>query len=537
MANLRLLSQTGQATVIELGAEPVVIGRSPECRIPLEDELISREHARIHMQEGGRFLIKDLGSRNKTYVNGQAISEILLVSGDVVRVGDHVLEYMDEGPQDRKLELDFLTPDRNEPAGCEWIKPRTSIQLTPEQLERLAILGVTSKTALRPEDVAELCLSQLLLDLGAERGFVGMKGEGKRDLKVIAQRGLRRTPGSSLTPVSEIFVFSTLLQKVAGRFPSRAGDFDPKSGFAQCAMVAPLTHEGSAIGLVYLDRPAEKRRAFTPEQLFHLTAAGSHIGALMAQCTRRLSQAVASEEAAWMASLRRVQSALLLAPDPSESLRIGLRQWPGRCRCGDLFAFFHLDPYRACVLMLDGGGSGMMGLMQAASMRTAIRSACRLSEDAFHDPAQLMNAVNLTAAAQSTRQSVPCLLVMLDFSTARLTYLNAGGPAPLIMGAPGRLITLDQPSLIPGVDPTYVYESTTVDLPDDFRLVAFSDGLVDAAGSSETFTEQRLHELLINRDSFKEAEGVAQVIADALKKHLGGAQPDDDVTILVVSRS
>jgi hypothetical protein len=62
------------------------IGRAEENRVCLLSPGISRKHAVINAAAGG-FTIKDLGSQNGTYVNGQRVSEKRLVEGDTVEVG------------------------------------------------------------------------------------------------------------------------------------------------------------------------------------------------------------------------------------------------------------------------------------------------------------------------------------------------------------------------------------------------------------------------------------------------------------------
>ncbi len=71
-------------TVDEDGAE---IGRSPACRISIDDGEASREHARISWDNG--FRIQDLGSTNGVFVNGEKIIGLhRLDNGDRVRVGN-----------------------------------------------------------------------------------------------------------------------------------------------------------------------------------------------------------------------------------------------------------------------------------------------------------------------------------------------------------------------------------------------------------------------------------------------------------------
>jgi diguanylate cyclase (GGDEF)-like protein len=64
-----------------------VIGRIPTAEVRLEDDGISRNHARVRV-EGDRAWIEDLGSRNGTYVNGTRIAgQVELADGDKVQIG------------------------------------------------------------------------------------------------------------------------------------------------------------------------------------------------------------------------------------------------------------------------------------------------------------------------------------------------------------------------------------------------------------------------------------------------------------------
>jgi pSer/pThr/pTyr-binding forkhead associated (FHA) protein len=67
-------------------AGPVVIGRSPECDLPVRDILLSRRHCIIE-QVGETWVVADLESKNGTHVEGQPITRHVLSDGDVVRLG------------------------------------------------------------------------------------------------------------------------------------------------------------------------------------------------------------------------------------------------------------------------------------------------------------------------------------------------------------------------------------------------------------------------------------------------------------------
>jgi pSer/pThr/pTyr-binding forkhead associated (FHA) protein len=69
-----------------LDAEEVSSGRHPDSDIFLDDVTVSRKHANFR-REGDRFVVRDVGSLNGTYVNRQRIDEAVLQTGDEVQIG------------------------------------------------------------------------------------------------------------------------------------------------------------------------------------------------------------------------------------------------------------------------------------------------------------------------------------------------------------------------------------------------------------------------------------------------------------------
>ena len=71
-----------------------LIGRSPECDVFLDDVTVSRRHAEI-VQEGGAYVICDLGSLNGTFVNRRRVDVKELEDGDEVQVGKYKLTFLE----------------------------------------------------------------------------------------------------------------------------------------------------------------------------------------------------------------------------------------------------------------------------------------------------------------------------------------------------------------------------------------------------------------------------------------------------------
>jgi pSer/pThr/pTyr-binding forkhead associated (FHA) protein len=74
----------GKRTV--LSGSRVVLGRSRDCDVRLDDPNVSRRHAELRREEGG-WVVADLGSTNGVKVNGRQVSEAPLKPGDEIVIG------------------------------------------------------------------------------------------------------------------------------------------------------------------------------------------------------------------------------------------------------------------------------------------------------------------------------------------------------------------------------------------------------------------------------------------------------------------
>ncbi|MFW6599029.1 FHA domain-containing protein FhaB/FipA [Propionibacteriaceae bacterium Y2011] len=78
-------------TTADLADGTVLIGRSADCQLILEDDYVSTRHARVVAGDSG-FYVEDLGSTNGTYVNGQRITQPTTIGlADTVRIGRTIM--------------------------------------------------------------------------------------------------------------------------------------------------------------------------------------------------------------------------------------------------------------------------------------------------------------------------------------------------------------------------------------------------------------------------------------------------------------
>ena len=73
--------------------ERLMIGRSPDAEIFLDDVTVSRDHAQL-VRRSGDWYLDDSGSLNGTYVNRRRIDSHRLEDGDELQVGKYKLTYL-----------------------------------------------------------------------------------------------------------------------------------------------------------------------------------------------------------------------------------------------------------------------------------------------------------------------------------------------------------------------------------------------------------------------------------------------------------
>lgn len=85
-ANLVLFKKSGDAKTFELPSTVTVVGRRQDCDLCVPLMVVSRRHCELN-QDQGQLRLRDLGSRNGTFVNGRRVEETQLQPGDQIQIG------------------------------------------------------------------------------------------------------------------------------------------------------------------------------------------------------------------------------------------------------------------------------------------------------------------------------------------------------------------------------------------------------------------------------------------------------------------
>lgn len=84
--NLVLLKKDGTTKSFTLPNTVISMGRRQDCDFCLPLSMVSRKHCELSLDRG-QVTIRDFGSRNGTYINGQRIEEVRANAGDILQIG------------------------------------------------------------------------------------------------------------------------------------------------------------------------------------------------------------------------------------------------------------------------------------------------------------------------------------------------------------------------------------------------------------------------------------------------------------------
>jgi serine phosphatase RsbU (regulator of sigma subunit) len=542
-----------QAQRVPLEGERMTLGRAHgnDLCYP-EDASLSRRHLLFEKTDNG-WAAQDLGSKNKTYLNGSMLAgKQLLQPGDRLNAGHLALSFVDadaassgevvfvkgEGPEFHpqatvmtNLE-GLLSGEDTAPlpriASLEKVEDGR-VQDFNSPVVRALVRAGRELAGHRPiDELFKLILDLSIETVGAERGVLmsleqdqlvsrAVHGDGFRISATVRDRVLQEKSSLLVRDLQQDEAFRQQIS-ISGQQ-------------IQTMMAVPLQTEDRVIGLIYVDSRSFVHE-FTPDDLNLLTVLANvaairiereHYAEIERQEHRRTQDLIQAAE---------IQRGILPRGAPRiQGVDLAGHNAPCRTVGGDYYDFIPYTDGRVAVVLGDVAGKGMSAALLMSNLQARVQI---LAEDP-RDLSGLMGRLDQSVAINCPdNRFITMFLGVVDPGRKELLYCNAGHNPPLLVRSSGEVERLKAVGTALGILPGLSYREESRGFGAGDLLAIYSDGVTEAENpDGEEFGEGRLADLLTaNRGA--EAEDVVELVLQALDEWTAAQPAVDDVTLVVV---
>lgn len=285
MPSLFVVQGRDQGTRFELRESISFLGRDSENDFQLHDTEVSRKHAEITIK-GDRVAVRDLNSSNGTYVNGKAVQQAVLRSGDQVQVGRSLLlftgakeESLDGSDSQIDIVASVLEGDESvilhsisHAEGSELLATPADQTQSPWLARARSNLQIMYRTSLAVSHTLDIDqLLSRIMDMifewvDADRGCIMLKDQQTGKLEPRVRRHRRGVQSDERISISKT-ILDYVVDKCEGVLTSNAGDdnrWDPGQSIVRMgvreAICVPMQGRYDIVGVIYIDTSLNPQR-------------------------------------------------------------------------------------------------------------------------------------------------------------------------------------------------------------------------------------------------------------------------------------
>ncbi len=515
------------------------LGRLSDNNLILSQMGVSRSHAEVVIQNG-EYLLRDLGSKMGTYLNGARVEQARLADGDRVQLGGSQGICLTFHTGDILQSL-FSSSDARMDFGLS-MRGFGDIGKLFAAFRALSSIPVL-------DDLLALVVDTAIEFTGAERGFIMLKEHnGKLSFRCARNNQRRPLDGSCFQTSQRVpqDVFKTGKPVVIKNldFGDGAEDHNITRQLGlrsiSCVPLRYVTVHDSVyssaagfsevIGVLYVDSAnvgggLSSTRIDALETLASEAAMAIYNARLYkdSQDKRRMDEQ--------LTIAREIQQALLPKPNRElEYVRACSQSLPCYEIGGDYFDYFDLDGGHFGFALGDVAGKGMSAALLASLIQGLFSAQTFLGAPL---PAILGNVNRQLVQRGTGSRFVTFFFGILD-SDGNCTYINAGHNPPFLLGRDGSMRELTTGGMVLGLFAGEKYEAETIKLQQDDHLVLFTDGVIEALNTAgEEFGMERLTALLRANAQSTTPQILAR-LQETVLSFSAGAPQHDDITMMVL---
>ena len=558
-------------------SDSIVVGRHPYCDVVLDNNAVSREHARLTKRGDGVY-VEDLHSRNGVWVNGAKITEpTRIYSRDSLQIGDATLVFYSDSPlavretvraerersqslrwrdgeQDRPNITSELTLNSSSFCDDAVLKRRTPCEYEREIRlleERVRVLLDFARILGKADDISDLTprfLTNILrLFPSADSACVlapdAKESTAKRPVLKLVHYKRRDEESDEPFRVSRAIVKHVVATRSAIVSDAAFEDsrFDASESIVRshiCSvMAAPICDVATneILGVIQIDARKNGRR-FEQDELKLLVAVANQIAVYVENQSYRDARVREKMERREMEFATQVQRGFLPVELPKvENYDFYDYYCPAKFVGGDYFDYVPLPDGKLAILLGDVSGKGISASLLMAKLSSEARYGLLLEKKY----AAVMERLNRVYSENRWGDRfVTFVLAILEPETGTLRVYNAGHLYPIVAKTDGTVefIGEGRNGFPLGIVPDATYEETVYQLAPGDAVALMSDGLPDAINSDDQALGGRgVSELFRNPDGLAAAPLGRRLVVGVLE-YVGGAQQVDDQCLVVFRR-
>jgi len=524
----------------QITRDETIVGRRSDCDVSINNQHISRRHARI-VRSGGTYTIFDLESRFGTYLRGVRITEHVLEPGDSIELGKDRVPFLFTtdaakfpGENSSSLEHSIFNLKLQDNEGASELEKVSWILDFQQHWEST----FTAETAF------DQILKSALKLSGAERAYILVRGE--------AGFGYATGMDSSLRKLyeGEFQTSRSVVQRVAGTgspvfmveglekaFAAQASVIATGAKALACLPLRGIPEESGAaamLGILYLDstHPMHALSGLNEKILKKLAGdAGNVLERIEfvkgAQQRKTLERELALAE--------EMQKALLPGVIPVlAGWQLAAFSKPTRYVGGDFYDFVRSPQGTLVGVLGDVAGKGVSAALLSSMILGSLNSLIHSN----HSIESAVTSINRLMCEKSLSKRFVTLFAVEFTAGACGRFISAGHTTGyLYRSASGAVEELPSNCMIVGAFDFAEFQCSPTEIGPGDLIISYSDGLTEAEDpAGEMFGEERVLEIIRVAGRLG-AEAVIGELTAELDRYTKGQPQTDDITILVMGRT
>jgi phosphoserine phosphatase RsbU/P len=538
------LGPDGQENSFSLVAPEILIGRKSDADIVLNNQHVSRHHAKLVKTTDG-YALQDLGSTHGTFVNESRVENKVLKHGDKISLG-----------KDR-IDLHYFTSE-SKPA--KSVPKTDTTQIFERSLMDLGVVLPSGSSDLEkiscildfqyqweqmftPETAFQKILESALKISGAERGFVlvregnkygyasGMDGQG-RNLSLSHFKTSHTVVDEMVSKSAPVFI----VEGLDNRYKEQASIVAMNLRAVACLPLMGIPAQAdtpSILGILYLDS-TKKMHSLSglDRQILNKLAVEAGNVLERVEMIKTIEQRKKLEQELTLAE--ETQRSLLPAALPNiPQVRIHAFSKPTRYVGGDFYDFVELESGELFGVIADVSGKGvsasLLSSMLLGCLQMQMRAGLPLDE--------AMNRLNRFLCEKSSSSRFATMFSFTLGPDGHGRYISAGhNPTYLFRAATGQIEELASNNMIVGAFQFATYEAATLNMNPGDVLLAYSDGLTEAENpQGEMLGEEAVKNVILAAASTG-SQQLEQKLLATIQSFTAGRTLTDDITLIIVER-